>query len=130
MRRIAVAAVAAALSLSGCGDGGPLSVVGAPSEAPSGSPTPTPEETEETRYVGFRPKSSIEGGMVMMPLVFVDGSSGEVVAPADLGIQKMSAAIYTAGGLGGVDRTMNFRYREPAAFTHDGPLETYEGYGR
>ena len=62
-----------------------------------------------------------------MPLTFLDGSSGEALAPRDLGIQTMSAAIYTAAGLGGVDRTIDFRYRDGSTFMHEGPLETYEG---
>lgn len=62
-----------------------------------------------------------------MPLVFVDGSSGEAVAPPELGIQEMSAAIYTSAGLGGVDRTIDFRYRNGSSFMYEGPLETYEG---
>lgn len=39
----------------------------------------------------------------------------------------MSAAVYTAGGLGGVDRTIDFRYLDGSTFMHEGPLESYEG---
>lgn len=106
-----------------------MSSVPAQSESSSGSPTPTTEGTEEPRYVGFLPESVMQEGMVVMPLVFPDGSSGEVVAPVDLGIQRMAIAVFSAGGLGRVDRTMNFRYGEPAGLTHEGPLETYEGHG-
>lgn len=86
------------------------------------------ESSDEEKYVGFYPQSHVEDGRTVMPLTFVDGSSAEVVAPPDLGIQEMSASIYTAGGLVGVDRTMNFRFGEPAGLVHEGPLETYEAY--
>ena len=65
--------------------------------------------------------------MVVMPLVFVDGSSATAVARADLGLQDMSAAIYTSGGLGGIDRTMDFRYQVGSSLMGEGPLESYEG---
>jgi hypothetical protein len=38
----------------------------------------------------------------------------------------MSASIYTSAGLGGVDRTIDFRYLDGSSFMHDGPLQTYE----
>ena len=99
-----------------------------PPSLPSTSPSPEQSSQESSEYVGFHPESRVENGQIVMPLTFVDGSSGEVIAPPELGIQEMSAAIYTVGGLGSVDRTMNFRYGEPAGFVHEGPLETYEGY--
>lgn len=99
-----------------------------PSPSPVESPIPEPSTTESTDYVGFHPESRVENGEIVMPLVFVDGSSAEVVALSELGIQRMTAAMYTAGGLGGVDRTMNFRYGSPGSLFHEGPLETYEGY--
>jgi hypothetical protein len=34
---------------------------------------------------------------------------------------------FTAGGLGGVDRTISFLYRDASPFRYSGPLETYEG---
>lgn len=80
-----------------------------------------------TKYVGFYPPSRIEDGMTIMPLTFVDGSVAEVVAPRDLGVHDMSAAIYTSGGLGGIDRTMDFRYKNGSSFMYAGPLKTYEG---
>jgi hypothetical protein len=70
----------------------------------------------------------MRAGKVVMPLVFVDGSRGEVVAPPELGIQSMSASIHTAGGLRRVDRTLTFRYGEPVDLVYQGPLESCEGY--
>lgn len=128
MRRVGLGTLVCALLVSGCGGAREISATGAPSGAQSVSPSPTPTPAKDTKYVSFHPESSVEEGLVEMPLVFVDGSAGEVIAPPDLGIQNMSAAIYTAGGLRGVDRTMSFRYGEPAGFVHEGPLETYEGY--
>jgi hypothetical protein len=63
-----------------------------------------------------------------MPLTFVDGSTTEIVFPKDLGLQDMRAQIFTAGGLGGVDRTIDFLYRDASSFKHEGPLETYDGH--
>jgi hypothetical protein len=83
-------------------------------------------DDESSKYVGFYPQSHVEDGMTVMPLTFVDGSSAEVVAPPNLGVQDMSAVIYTSGGLGGVDRTIDFRYLDGSSFMHDGPLQTYE----
>ncbi|HEX2296422.1 MAG TPA: hypothetical protein VHN37_14090 [Actinomycetota bacterium] len=112
-----------AVLASGCGD----ARLDHARDQASSSPTPVATE-KEREYVGFRPQFSMEGGNVVMPLTFVDGSVATVVADPDLGLQDMTVSIYTAGGLGGVDRTMNFRYGEPAGFAHEGPLETYEGY--
>ncbi|MEO8322936.1 MAG: hypothetical protein ABI571_02230, partial [Actinomycetota bacterium] len=64
---------------------------------------------------------------IHMPLTFVDGSTAEAIAPLRLGIQDMPASIYTSAGLGGVDRTLNFRYVDGSTFMHEGPLGTYEG---
>lgn len=46
-----------------------------------------------------------------MPLTFVDGSTAEVVFPESLGLQGMRVQAFTAGGLEGVDRTINFPVR-------------------
>lgn len=62
-----------------------------------------------------------------MPLVFLDGSSATLVAPASFGVQDMTVSIYTSGGLMGIDRTIDFRYRDGSSFMLEGPLETYEG---
>lgn len=94
------------------------------SPSPMSSPSEDPKESDG--YIGFYPPSHVEDGMIVMPLTFVDGSGGEVVAPSDFGVQNMSAAIYTSGGLGGVDRTMDFRYKNGSSFMYEGPLETYE----
>ena len=51
------------------------------------------------------------------------------MAPKDLGVQDMEAAIYTAGGLGGTDRTIDFAYDDASFFMNQGPLETYRGTG-
>jgi hypothetical protein len=98
-----------------------------PSPSPSALPSSKESAEESDEYVGFHPASRVENGKIVMPLVFVDGSSGEVVAAPELGIQDMSAAIYTSGGLGGVDRTINFLYGDGDAMMHEGPLEIYEG---
>ena len=39
----------------------------------------------------------------------------------------MTAAIYTSAGLGGVDRTIDFRYLDGSTLMNEGPLEAYEG---
>lgn len=116
------------LVLTACGEADPIRPARAPTSSPTGSGLSEDSAEGSGEYVGFHPRSRTKNGMVVMPLTFVDGSSAEVEAPSELGIQDMSAAIYTAGGLGGVDRTMNFRYGHPAGFVHEGPLETYEGY--
>ncbi|MGH2756671.1 MAG: hypothetical protein ACRDI3_02670 [Actinomycetota bacterium] len=119
---LAVVAVAAAC--------GPAPTEGGRFAASEVSPSPTPSpERSTTEYVGFHPESRLEGGTIVMPLVFVDGSSAEVVAPPELGIQDMAAAIYTSGGLGGVDRTIDFQYGDGSVFMEQGPLESYRGSG-
>jgi hypothetical protein len=90
------------------------------------SPTQHQEQVGE-ESLGFYPPSRFEGDQVVMPLTFVDGSRAEAVAPRDLGIQDMTAQMFTAAGLGGVDRTIGFAYGNGSAFMHEGPLETYEG---
>lgn len=78
----------------------------------------------------FRPPARVAGERVVVPVTFVDGSSAEVVADRALGVQGMSAQVFTAGGLGAVDRTMSFRSgRGGAAFMHEGPLDAYAGAG-
>lgn len=94
---------------------------------PTRRPRASPSAKETAKYVGFHPESRQENGMVVMPLVFVDGSSAEAVAPDDLGIQGMSVAIYTSGGVGGVDRTIDFSFGNGSWLMHEGPLRTYEG---
>ena len=99
-------------------DWGPeqLPATSGPSPSPSGSPSPEESAEASDEYVGFHPASRVENGNIVMPLTFVDGSSAEAVAPPNLGIQDMSAAIYTSGGLGSVDRTMDFRYLNGSSF--------------
>lgn len=111
---------------NGCGQSPPAEIGSAPSPTPTQSHDPEGPEKREAKYVGFYPGSRIEKGYAVMPLVFVDGSSATAVAPVDLGIQDMSAAIYTSGGLGGVDRTMDFS-RNSSSLMGEGPLESYEG---
>lgn len=83
----------------------------------------------EGSHVGFVPPSRTEDGQTLMPVTFVDGSKGEIVADKSLRVDRMAAQIYTAGGLGGVDRTINFSYGVADAMMHEGPLESYEGPG-
>jgi hypothetical protein len=128
MNPIVVSGLLVALITSGCADALPHETAATPSSSPSASRSPQRSTNEADSYVGFHPESRLEDGDVVMPLTFVDGSSAEVVAPRDLGIQDMSAAIYTAAGLGVVDRTIDFRYGGPGGFVYEGPLETYEGY--
>ncbi|MGH2748609.1 MAG: hypothetical protein ACRDKB_11890 [Actinomycetota bacterium] len=72
----------------------PIPTAPTPTQSASTSSEEPPEESDE--YIGFHPESRSEDGMIVMPLTFVDGSTGEVVAPSYLEIQDMSAAIYTA----------------------------------
>lgn len=116
------------LLVGGCGDSQLVPAGGSRSESPSVSHSPSPAAATEDGYPGFHPEHSIADGMVEMPLVFVDGSSATAVAPVDLGIQRMSAALSTYGGLGRVDRSLIFSYDDVAGLRHEGPLETYEGH--
>lgn len=116
-----------ALAIGGC-EATPEKVPTATESPTASASTPTEQPTRKSsKYVGFQPKSRREGGQVVMPITFVDGSSGEIVAPPELGVQEMATAIYTSGGLGRVDRTMDFRYRDGSTFMHEGPLDVYEG---
>lgn len=125
MKTIAVALLVA-LAATGCGEVRPQAAVfSGSSDSPSSTPEPSPKASED--YVGFHPSSRVEDGQVVMPLTFVDGSSAEAVAPPNLGIQDMAAAIYTSGGLGGVDRTIDFNYGDGSVLMHEGPLKSYEG---
>lgn len=90
-------------------------------------PHPTNEDSTDS-YDGFYPATYTEGDRVIMPLTFVDGSTAEVVFPEPLGLRGMSAQVFTAGGLGRVDRTINFLYGDASYFRYSGPLETYEGH--
>ena len=90
----------------------------------------TSEESKEDKapiYVGFEPHSRVEDGATVMPITFLDGSRAEVVAPPELDLKNATASLYTSGGLGGVDRTIDFRYGDGSTFMHEGPLEKYEG---
>lgn len=127
MRFRALAAAMIAVLSSGCGQSRPTEMGAAPSPTPTQSQGPEGPEKSEAKYVGFYPESRMENGYAVMPLVFVDGSSATAVAPSHLGIQDMSAVINTSGGLGGVDRTMAFRYRNGSSLMGEGPLESYEG---
>lgn len=98
-------------------------VGGAAAASPSVEPENSPNQNP-----GFRPRWIREDGKIVMALTFVDGTRGDVVADAALGIQDMTAQIYTAGGLKRVDRTISFTYGDGGILTHEGPLETYEGY--
>lgn len=137
MKEIVIAGLCLLVATSACGSASldPRASSSSPTSSHSAipssnlSPSPQQDSKESDKYVGFYPDSRVEDGKVVMPLTFLDRSRAEVVAPQELGIQDMLAAIYTAGGLGGVDRTMDFRYREPAGFTFEGPLETYGGHG-
>lgn len=64
-----------------------------------------------------------------MPLTFVEGSTAEVVFERRLGLTEIGGLMFTSGGLGRVDRTLDFRYGDGSAFMHRGPLEVYEGAG-
>jgi Tol biopolymer transport system component len=76
---------------------------------------------------GFQPPSHTTEGMTFMHVTFVDGSEGEIVADKDLGIAEMTAQVYTAGGVRGIDRTILFAHGDASALRHEGPVETYEG---
>jgi hypothetical protein len=89
-----------------------------------GSP-PTDEIASEGS--GFVPSSRSEGGKTIMPVTFVDGSVGEIVADEALGINEMIVDAFTAGGLDYIDRTIDFSYGDGSYFMHEGPLETLEG---
>jgi sugar lactone lactonase YvrE len=93
----------------------------------SPSPQPTNEDGTDASD-GFHPVTYTEGDRVIMPLTFVDGSTAEVVFPETLGLQGMRAQAFTAGGLRGVDRTINFLYGDASAFRYSAPIETYEGH--
>ncbi|MPZ92725.1 MAG: hypothetical protein GEU68_14080 [Actinobacteria bacterium] len=92
----------------------------------SPSPQPTKEDSTDASN-GFHPATYAEEDRVIMPLTFVDGSTAEVVFPETLGLQGMRAQVFTAGGLGGVDRTINFLYGDASFLRYSGPLETYKG---
>lgn len=125
--RLRAALIVVVLAAS-CDDAPPSQDVGqAPRPSPTAEHTPEEADPQSRKYVGFRPTSSVEDGKVVMPLAFVDGSKATVVASPKLGLQETTAAVYTSGGLGGIDRTIDFRYRDGSAFMHKGPLETYEG---
>jgi hypothetical protein len=65
----------------------------------------------------------------VMPVTFVDGSSAELVFPNGLGLGDMGALMFTAGGLGNVDRGIDFRYGDGSCLMGDGPTQVYEGAG-
>jgi len=110
MKRLAIVALVIAALCGGCGQSRPIRAGSSPSSTPTPSESSQASEKKENDYVGFYPKSRVDGDKVVMPLTFLDGSSAEAVAATGLGIQDMSATIYTSGGLGVVDRTMDFRY--------------------
>lgn len=127
MRRVAVAVSIGAVFLTTCGDARPVAPAKSGAASAAESPSPTPTTTTETEYVGFRPDSRMENGRIVMPLVFVDGSSADAVSPPELRVQDMAAAIYTSGGLDGVDRTIRFLHGSGTSLMHEGPLDSYEG---
>lgn len=117
-------AAAVAASILGCGTSDDAAAPGASSAAsPKSRLEGAPAATD-----GFRPPARMEGGRVVMPVTFVDGSTAEIVADPELGIQDMSAQIFTSGGLGGTDRTLSFRYGDGTGFMHEGPRTTYAGH--
>jgi Tol biopolymer transport system component len=102
-----------------------------PSAEAADESSPSLQSTEEDRAVaseGFYPATYKEDDRVVMPATFLDGSTAEIVFPEALGLQDMRAQIFTAGGLEGVDRTINFLYGDPSSLRHSGPTETYGGH--
>lgn len=96
-------------------------------DEPALSPQPTGGDNAAAPD-GFYPATYTEGNRVVMPVTFVDGSTAEILFPEALGLQDMRAQLFTAGGLEGVDRTINFLYGDASSFRYSGPLEKYEGH--
>lgn|GEM_PF-7067404 len=95
------------------------------SEETSGAPDELPYDGDSPGL--FYPAERQEGDSYVMPLTFVDGTTAELTFPPGLGIEDYGAQIFTAGGLGGIDRTIDFRYGAPTVFAHEGPLASYPG---
>lgn len=74
------------------------------------------------------PPSELRGDKVAMPVTFPDGTMTTVTADRSLGIQRMRAQPYSSGGIGGIDRTIEFFYGSSRHYAADGPLETFEGH--
>ena len=64
-----------------------------------------------------------------MPVIFVDGTTAEVVFRGDLRADELGTYGEIAGGLGEVDRSIYFRYGTGSQFKGSGPLASYEGRG-
>lgn len=91
-----------------------------PSESVRSSPSPSSREHPEV----FIPSTYMEGGMVVLPLTFPDGSVAELAYPPSLDIAGMGARPYWAG----CGRDFGFSHYDPYGTVYDGePLETYEG---
>lgn len=96
--------------------------------------SPSPEETatgsdDRLPQAGvFHPSTFRENGLIVMPLTFVDGSKAEATFPPDLGLADTWIHVSQGGGLGRVDREMDFLYGDGSNLMQSGPLESYEGH--
>lgn len=102
-----------------------------PSPTATPSPTVTAEPERGTGPIrgAFYPGFYREGERIVMPVMFVDGTTAEVVFREDLRPGELGMYGEIAGGLGEVDRSIYLRYGTGSQFEGSGPLASYEGHG-
>jgi hypothetical protein len=105
-RRVRQALVALGVALLIAGVTAPLVLLARlqppvrPVTGPTPSPTPSPSEPSLSPPEGagpFHPKTYREGGSVVMPVTFPDGTTAEVIYPEELGTASIGSFAYLEG---------------------------------
>jgi len=83
----------------------PSPTKGAPASSDSESPTSSPIETRGDGQ-GFHPQTFAEGDWIVVPFTLLDGTTGELVYPADLGLTGGSdgVTLHGSGSVSGFGR--------------------------
>lgn len=98
---------------------GPASTL--PTLTPSAASSPMPVVED---YEAFVPSTYEEGGMIVLPVTFPDGSTAEITYPPSLDIAGMGARPYWVG----CGHDFGFHYYDPFGSVYQGePLETFVG---
>ncbi len=103
-------------------------VVSGPTASTSQTPDPKSSLNGEPGNSGFSPSTYPEDGSLVMPLEFVDGTTSELIFSPELGLDRLVLSVFTAGGLGTIDRSIYISYGDGSNFMSEGPFETFEGH--
>jgi hypothetical protein len=113
LKTVVVAALAAASCADPTAPGSEPTTASSPSAFPTGSAEP---------FRAFIPPTRLEGARVVLPVVFPDGTTAELVYPLELDLAGLGVRPYWAG----CGRDLGFYYYDPYGTLYEGePIQSW-----